>query len=75
MPVNATAALFKTFNYLFMRGSLRRGDVNDVFYDAVVAREGRYGCTQRPIKVNLRVVMASRERAVLGLASRAVEPG
>ena len=57
MPGNAAAALFKTFYYMFTRGSLRRGDLNDAFYDAVVAREGRYGCRQRPIWVHLRVAM------------------
>ena len=31
--------------YMFMSGSLRRGDVNDVIYDADAAREGRYGFT------------------------------
>ena len=43
MPGN-TAATFKTFYYMFMLESSRRGDVNDVIYDSEGAREGRYRC-------------------------------
>ena len=42
MPGNAAAI---TFYYIFTRGSLSRGDANDVIHDADCAREGRYGCT------------------------------
>ena len=57
---------------MFTRGSLRRGGVNDVIYDADGVREGRYGCTRGPIWVHVRAVMASREPADMGLASGAV---
>ena len=57
---------------MFTRGSLLRGDVNDVIYDAEGTREWaytgthehRYGFTCGP--------MCSRERAVTGLESGAV---
>ena len=54
-----------------MRGSLRRGDVNGVSYDAEGTREGRYGHTRGPLWVHVRSYIGSRERAVLGLESRA----
>ena len=46
--------------------------MNDVIYDAKGTREGRYGCSRGPILAHARAEMGSRERAVMGLGSRAV---
>ena len=42
MPGNMVVAMFY---YMFKRGSLRCGDVDDVIYDVEGASEGKYGCT------------------------------
>ena len=57
---------------MFTHGSLRRGDMHDIIYDAECSREGRYGCIRGPIWVQVRANMGLRKRAVMGLASRAV---
>ena len=51
--------------------SLHHGDMNDIIYDAEGANKGRYGCTRADIG-SREVDMGSRERAVMGLESRAV---
>ena len=38
-PFFSWAFAFKAFSYMFTRGSLRRGDVNDVIYDPEGRRE------------------------------------
>ena len=63
---------FKLFITCLRSGSLCRGDVNDVIYDAEGAREGRYWCTREPLLVHVRADVGSRERAVWGFESRAV---
>ena len=55
---------------MFTRGSLRRGGLNDVIYDADGASKGLNGCTRGPICVHVRVIMGSREQADIGLVSR-----
>ena len=57
---------------MFMGGSSRHGDVNDVIYDAMPAWEGRYGCTRGLIWVQVRADMGSHERAIMGLETQAV---
>ena len=54
------------------RWSERRGDVNDVIYDAKGLSEGRNWCTGGPMWVHARADIGSCERAVMGLESRAV---
>ena len=34
MPGNTVVATFLTFYFMFTHGSVRRGDMNDVIYDA-----------------------------------------
>ena len=61
---------------MFMRVSLRRGDVNDVIYDAEYARDGRYGCTRGTIRVHVKADMGSREWAVKGFGiTSSISPG
>ena len=57
---------------MFMRGFSRRSDVNDVIYDADMASEGQCGATRGLIWVHVRADIGSRERALMGLESRAV---
>ena len=46
--------------------------MNDVIYDAEGTREGRYGCSRGPIWHHARAEIGPRERAAMGLGSRAV---
>ena len=50
MPGKSEAA---TFYYMFMHGSSRCGEVNDINYDSEGAREGQYGCTRGLIWVHM----------------------
>ena len=57
---------------MFMHGSLRHDDVNDVISDTDGACKGRYGCKPGLICAHMRADMGLLERVVMGLESRAV---